>query len=151
MRKSLVLLLLLLLFCAPPGPAVAGPFATEVTQLLNHVELVLSYAAQANQLATQIKILADAIKNTVNNPHQLFWNIQADLNALAGIVQGAHWLTRSAITTHCGIKRILATAPTRQPVITTAIRIGRKLRWTLSPAQCARPGYKASNSTVRSL
>ena len=107
MRKSLVLLLLLLLFCAPPGPAVAGPFATEVTQLLNHVELVLSYAAQANQLATQIKILADAIKNTVNNPHQLFWNIQADLNAAC------------------------------------ACRATR--------TRCARPGYKASNSTVRSL
>ncbi len=66
MRKSLVLLLLLLLFCSPPGPAVAGPYATEVTQILNHVQLVLSYATQANQLATQIKILADAIKNTVN-------------------------------------------------------------------------------------
>jgi P-type conjugative transfer protein TrbJ len=95
MRKSIVLLLLLLLFCAPPGPALAGPYATEVTQILNHVQLVLSYAAQANQLATQIKILADAIKNTVNNPHQLFWNIQADLNALAGIVQGGRSLAYS--------------------------------------------------------
>jgi type IV secretion system protein TrbJ len=95
MRKSLVLLLLLLLFCSPPGPALAGPYATEVTQILNHVQLVLSYAAQANQLATQIKMLADAIKNTVNNPHQLFWNIQADLNALAGIVQGGRSLAYS--------------------------------------------------------
>src|ERR1039457_3466479 len=94
MRKSLVLLLLLLLFCSPPGPAVAGPYATEVTQILSHVQHVLSYAAQANQLATQYKILADAIKNTVNNPHQLFWNIQADLNALAGIVQGDRKSTR---------------------------------------------------------
>ena len=129
MRKSLVLLLLLLLFCSPPGPALAGPYATEVTQILNHVQLVLSYAAQANQLATQIKILADAIKNTVNNPHQLFWNIQADLNALAGIVQGGRsWHTRSAITTHCGIRRIPATAATHRLVITTATKPGRKPR-----------------------
>jgi P-type conjugative transfer protein TrbJ len=95
MRKSLVLLLLLLLFCAPPGPAQAGPYATEVTQILNHVQLVLMYAVQANQLATQIKMLADAVKNTTRNPHQVFWNIQADLNALAGVVQGGRSLAYS--------------------------------------------------------
>jgi P-type conjugative transfer protein TrbJ len=95
MRKSLVLLLLLLLLCSPPRPALAGPYATEVTQILNHVQLVLSYAVQANQLATQIKLLADAIKNTVHNPHQVFWNIQADLNALAGVVQGGRSLAYS--------------------------------------------------------
>ena len=75
MRKSLVLLLLVLMFCSAPGPAKAGAFATEFTQILNHVELVLSYAAQAQQLATQIKMLADAIKNSARNPNQLFWNI----------------------------------------------------------------------------
>jgi type IV secretion system protein TrbJ len=95
MRQPIILLLLLLLFCSPPGPALGGPFALEVTQLLNHVQLVLSYVTQANQLATQIKILADAIKNTVNNPHQVFWNIQADLNALAAIVQGGRSLAYS--------------------------------------------------------
>jgi len=31
----------------------------------------------------------------VNNPHQVFWNIQADLNALAGIVQGGRSLAYS--------------------------------------------------------
>lgn len=95
MRKSLVLLLLLLTFCSAPGPALAGPFATELTQILNHVELVLSYAAQAEQLATQIKILVDAVKNSVRNPNQLFWNIQSDLNALGGIVQGGRSLAYS--------------------------------------------------------
>ena len=95
MRKSVILLLLLLLFCSPPGPALAGPYATEVTQILNHVQLVLSYAVQANQLAQQIKILADALKNSVRNPHQIFWNIQADLNALAGVVQGGRALAYS--------------------------------------------------------
>jgi P-type conjugative transfer protein TrbJ len=95
MRKPIVLLLLLLLFCSPPGPARAGPFALEVTQILNHVQLVLSYAVEANQLATQIKMLADSIQNTVRNPHQVFWNIQADLNQLAGIVQGGRALAYS--------------------------------------------------------
>jgi len=95
MRKSLVVLLLLLLFCSPPRPALAGAYATEITQVLNHVQLVLTYAVQANQLATQIKMLADAIKNTARNPHQIFWNIQADLNALAGVVQGGRALAYS--------------------------------------------------------
>jgi P-type conjugative transfer protein TrbJ len=95
MRKSVVLLLLLFMFCSAPGPVLAGPYATEITQLLNHAELVLSYAVQANQLATQIKMLADAVKNTVMNPHQLFWNIQADLNALAGVVQGGRSMAYS--------------------------------------------------------
>jgi P-type conjugative transfer protein TrbJ len=95
MRKPVILLWLLVVFCSPPGPALAGPYATEVTQILNHVELVLSYAVQANQLAQQIQILADAIKNSVNNPHQIYWNIQADLNALAGIVQGGRSLAYS--------------------------------------------------------
>lgn len=95
MRTPIVLLLLLLMFCSVPGPAQAGAFATEVTQILNHVELVLSYAVQANQLATQIKTLADAIKNSARNPNQLFWNIQGDLNALAGVVQGGRSLAYS--------------------------------------------------------
>ena len=97
MCKSLVLLLLLLLLFAAPGPAQVGPgpYATEVTQILNHVQLVLSHAVLATQLATQIKMLADAIKNTARNPHQLFWNIQADLNALASVVQGGRALAYS--------------------------------------------------------
>ena len=95
MRKSIILLLLLPLIWSPPGPVLAGPYATELTQILNHVQLVLSYAVQANQLAQQIKILADAIKNSVHNPHQLFWNIQADLNALANVVQGGRSLAYS--------------------------------------------------------
>jgi P-type conjugative transfer protein TrbJ len=97
MRKALItvaLWTLLVVPCAAP-PAEAGPFATEVTQVLNHIQLVLMYATQANQLATQIKILADAIKNTVQNKNQLFWNIGADLNALSGVVQGGRSLAYS--------------------------------------------------------
>jgi P-type conjugative transfer protein TrbJ len=73
----------------------AGPYATEITQTLNHIQLILTYAVQANQLATQIKMLADAVKNTKRNPNQVFWNIQSDLNALAGVVQGGRSLAYS--------------------------------------------------------
>ena len=95
MRKCVVLFLLLLLFCAPPGPALAGPYATEFTQVLNHIELVLSYAVQSQQLAQQIKILTDAVKNTARNPNQVFWDIGSDLNQLAGIVQGGRAIAYS--------------------------------------------------------
>ena len=54
MRKPVVLLLLLFLFCSAPGPALAGLYATEITQILNHAELVLSYAVQANQLSKRL-------------------------------------------------------------------------------------------------
>jgi P-type conjugative transfer protein TrbJ len=97
MRKVLIaafIWTLVVIPCAAP-PVEAGPFATEVTQILNHIQLVLTYTVQANQLATQIKLLTDAIKNTVNNPHQIFWNLQGDLSALAGIVQGGRSLAYS--------------------------------------------------------
>lgn len=94
MRKCVILLLLAIL-CNPPGPALAGPWATEFTQVLNHVELVNSYAVQAEQLDQQIQILADAIKNSKRNSTQTFWNIGADLSALASIVQGGQAIAYS--------------------------------------------------------
>lgn len=97
MRKALIaafIWTLLVVPCAAPR-AEAGIYATEVTQILNHIQLVLMYATQANQLATQIKILADAIKNTVQNKNQSFWQIGADLNALSGVVQGGRSLAYS--------------------------------------------------------
>jgi P-type conjugative transfer protein TrbJ len=97
MRKLLITALiwaLLVVPCAAPH-AGAGAYATEVTQILNHIQLITSYVVQANQLATQIKLLADAIKNTVHNPSQVFWNLQSDLNQLAGVVQGGRSLAYS--------------------------------------------------------
>jgi P-type conjugative transfer protein TrbJ len=96
MRKVLIAAFIWALLV--PGavpPAQAGVFATEVTQILNHIQLVLNYTMMANQLATQIKMMADAVKNTTRNPHQVFWNIQADLGALAGVVQGGRSLAYS--------------------------------------------------------
>jgi type IV secretion system protein TrbJ len=94
-RKCVVLFLLAILLCTPPGPAIAGPYATEFTQVLNHVELVSSYAVQAQQLAQQIQLLADAVKNTKFNSAQTFWNIGSDLSALASIVQGGRAIAYS--------------------------------------------------------
>ncbi|MBV9505841.1 MAG: P-type conjugative transfer protein TrbJ [Acidobacteriia bacterium] len=94
MRKCVVLLMVILLF-TPSGPAMAGPYATEFTQVLNHIELVESYVVQAAQLAKLVQILADAVKNSKHNSAQMFGNIGADLSALASIVQGGRAIAYS--------------------------------------------------------
>ncbi|HEY7391837.1 MAG TPA: P-type conjugative transfer protein TrbJ [Bryobacteraceae bacterium] len=94
MRKCVVVLIAVLFFTSSLR-VLGGPYATEFTQILNHVELVSSYAVQANQLAQQIQILADAIKNSKRISAQTFWNIGADLAALASIVQGGRAIAYS--------------------------------------------------------
>ena len=47
-----------------PTTAAAGVFATEVTQLLNHAQLIMQYFRQAQQLEQAIKQTTDMIKNS---------------------------------------------------------------------------------------
>ena len=51
MRKSVIILVLLAFSVQNPQRVEAGAFATEVTQLLNHAQLVLQYIRQGAQLA----------------------------------------------------------------------------------------------------
>jgi P-type conjugative transfer protein TrbJ len=96
MRKGLITLLLLSsVTVQAPQPAQGGAFATEVTQLLNHAQLVLSYIRQGVQLETEIQMLATMLRNTKNLSPQRFGAIQADINALAQIVQGGQALAYS--------------------------------------------------------
>ena len=61
MRKSLILsCLLFTLVVDSPQPVEAGAFATEVTQLLNHAQLILSYIRQGTQLANELNMYADS-------------------------------------------------------------------------------------------
>lgn len=51
MRRSLIAgLTLFALIIETPRPGSAGVFATEVTQLLNHGQLLMQYLRQAQQL-----------------------------------------------------------------------------------------------------
>jgi P-type conjugative transfer protein TrbJ len=96
MRKRVMVFLLLFTISAQvPRKAEAGAFATEVTQLLNHAQLVLSYIRQGLQLETEITMLATMLRNTKNLSPQTFGQIQADINALAQIVQGGQALAYS--------------------------------------------------------
>lgn len=78
-----------------PPRAEAGAFATEFTQLLNHAQLILSYIRQGEQLANEIRMYEDMIKNSLKLNSHVFGAISSDLSALAGIVQGGRALAYS--------------------------------------------------------
>jgi P-type conjugative transfer protein TrbJ len=95
MRRSIVVTLSvgLLLFNAPAPAQIGG--ATEITQVLNHGELVLQYIRQGQQLSNQIQTLNEMLRNGKALPSQKFGAIAADLNSLASIVQGGQALAYS--------------------------------------------------------
>ena len=95
MRKSLMILVLLAVAAQSPQRVEAGAFATEVTQLLNHAQLVLQYIRQGAQLANELNMYADMLKNTKMLSAHTFGAIMNDVNALAAIVQGGQALAYS--------------------------------------------------------
>ena len=96
MRKPVIALIVLFAVSADAPPrAEAGAFATEVTQILNHAQLVLAYIRQGLQLENEISMYTNMLRNTKNLPSQTFGQIQADINALAQIVQGGQALAYS--------------------------------------------------------
>ena len=96
MRKRLIALLILSVVAVQaPQPAEAGAFATEVTQVLNHAQLAMTYIRQGLQLQNEIKMYTDMLRNVKQLPNQTFGPITADLNALAAIVQGGQALAYS--------------------------------------------------------
>ena len=96
MRKFVIAVLILLGIAGnAPQKAEAGAFATEVTQLLNHAELVLMYIRQGLQLENELAMYANMLRNTKNLSPQTFGQIAADISALAQIVQGGQALAYS--------------------------------------------------------
>jgi P-type conjugative transfer protein TrbJ len=83
-----------MLFQAPQSVK-AGAFATEVTQLLNHAQLVMAYIRQGVQLQNEINMYTNMVRNASPLQSQVFGPISADLNSLAGIVQGGQALAYS--------------------------------------------------------
>ena len=95
MRKSVMIVVLLAAATQNPQRVEAGAFATEVTQLLNHAQLVLQYVRQGQQLANELNMYADMIKNSRMLSAHSFGAIMNDVNALAAIVQGGQALAYS--------------------------------------------------------
>src|SRR3954469_7273453 len=95
MRKGLIALVLMTVSVQMPPTVEAGAFATEFTQLLNHGQLVMEYIRQGEQLANEIKMYEDMLRNVKNLPNQFFRPSPADINVLATIVQGGRALAYS--------------------------------------------------------
>jgi P-type conjugative transfer protein TrbJ len=96
MRKCLILAVTLFAVGVDsPRRVEAGAFATEITQVLNHAQLVLQYLRQGEQLANEIKMYADMLRNSQRFGNQPFGPIAADIGALANIVQGGQALAYS--------------------------------------------------------
>jgi P-type conjugative transfer protein TrbJ len=89
-RRSDALWLSAALVLASVSPAFAGVgvFATEFTQLLNHVELINQYIRQGMQYTSQLQQLQQQIIAGTKNPSQIFGNAQMDLQQLGNTVQG---------------------------------------------------------------
>lgn len=102
MRKILIVWSLIVLGMIGAPTPVHAQFgfnflgATEVTQLLNHAELVSEYIQEGQHLAEALKQTADMLQNSHALTTQVFGTIVADINALAAIVQGGEALAYSS-------------------------------------------------------
>jgi len=87
-----------MLFAGTPTLSDAGVvagFATEWTQILNHVQLIQSYIRQGLQLENELNRYQLALKESLVQPNQIFGPIQQDLSQLAQLVQGGRALAYS--------------------------------------------------------
>lgn len=75
------------------GGIVPYPPASEITQLLNHAQLLAQYLRQAQQYQTQIQQWNNEIKQAQMVPTQLFGPIKQDLMGLQSVVQGGQALS----------------------------------------------------------
>jgi P-type conjugative transfer protein TrbJ len=78
-----------------PQPVQGGAFATEMTQILNHGQLLMQYFRQGVQLQEEIKQTVDMIKNSKILTNQVYGAISSELNSLHSVVQGGMSLAYS--------------------------------------------------------
>ena len=79
----------------PPAQAAVPVFATEITQLLNHIELIDSYLKQVQMVMNGLNQYADMLKHGLTIKSQLFGAVQQDLVDLSQIVKGGFSLAYS--------------------------------------------------------
>jgi P-type conjugative transfer protein TrbJ len=96
-RRIVVLLAVVCLIAAGTSSRVeaGGPFATEFTQLLNHVQLIQQYLQQVQMVQNNMLRYQLMMKNSQPLPNQLFGPVTQDLQKLAQVVQGGNALAYS--------------------------------------------------------
>ena len=128
-----------------PQPVEAGAFATEVTQLLNHAQLVMQYIRQGEAACQRTEHVCRHARNVKNLPSRFSArSLRTSMLSLRSFRAARRWHIRSAIWISSSVRRTPATAT--MPAPTTRITAtGRKRRWTRRWAHCARPGCRVSN------
>lgn len=98
-RKTQVVIVAIALtvmpFVNPPEVHAGGVFATEITQILNHIELIQQYVEQVQMVANDLLRYQEMLKQGVLDINQIFGPIQQDLNLLGQTVQGGQSLAYS--------------------------------------------------------
>jgi len=78
-----------------PIPGSPLSYSTEATQYLNYGQLLSVNITLASQLAKEVALLQNSIRNLVTIPNQIFGTIQNDINSLSSVVQGGYALAYS--------------------------------------------------------
>lgn len=96
---TVTLLALITMGLVPPaaegGVPIPIPYATEFTQIFNHIELIDQYIKQIQQFQTQISQYKNELLHTLNIPNQIFGAVSNDLQQLAQIVKGGQAIAYS--------------------------------------------------------
>ena len=79
----------------PRAEAVPGLVATEITQLANKLQLLLSYIRQGQQLAGELQMLEDMLKQSRVLPYQAFSGVMPAIAQLHSMVQTGQALAYS--------------------------------------------------------
>lgn len=78
-----------------PHVEAGGAFATEVTQLMNHVQLLRQYIQEVQMVQNDFARYANMMQNTRLLPNQLVGPVLQDLGQLGQVVQGGQALAYS--------------------------------------------------------
>jgi P-type conjugative transfer protein TrbJ len=98
--RRLIISLLVAVLMASPHPSFGGGRALEVTQLMNHVELVTQVSQLAEQIRNQLEMLENMYTNTVNIKNPVWGAIESELAQLAAIVKQGQALAYSLGNLH---------------------------------------------------
>lgn len=91
----MALILGVVVLIAQRAQAAPGVFATELTQLANKLQLLLSYIRQGEQLANELQMLEDMLKHSKALPSQRFSPVMQDIAQLHTMVQTGQALAYS--------------------------------------------------------
>jgi len=115
---------------APTDAGVLAGVATEWTQILNHVQLIMGYIRQGLQLENELRQYAEQLKTRSGIATAALWSHPADLSQLSQVVQGGQALAYSMGNLDAQFRNTFPGYSFRSQGISTTTRSGRRLRST---------------------